>query len=204
MLFFHSHANKTTNETKSLGTKWRKWETNGWWPFLERGMCLQGGKLAEEVEFSSDFVPFLFSFTWALFYSFRTSTHPTSGLFSKTKVTLSNNGAKDSFCTLALRFISSQQAETHWLKSVPVPNSNFYTPGCLKHGSSRQIFSHLQPMLHTYSAKLYLLTIDRISRDCKDPKLLLPVRDLWLRDSLYCCWVTSPRHTNNLQDPPRG
>ena len=83
---FHSHANKTTNKTKPLGTKWRKWEINGWQLFLERGTHLQGGKLVEEAEFSPDFVPFLFSFTWAPLCSFRTSTHLTAGLLESNGV----------------------------------------------------------------------------------------------------------------------
>lgn len=64
-------------------------------------------------------------------------------LVGKNKAAVLNKWAKDSFCMLAPRFISSQQAETHWLRSLPVPNYNFHTSSCFKYSPNKLIFSHL-------------------------------------------------------------
>lgn len=124
-------------------------------------------------------------------------------LLGKTKVTVLNKGAKDGFCVLALGFISSQQAEIYWLRSVPGPNSNFYTTSCFKHGPNWQIFSHVEPVCVAYSTELHLLTTDRISPgpvktqnwSCRSPSEISDLETL-------CCCVTSPKHLNYLQDPP--
>lgn len=77
-------------------------------------------------------------------------------LVNKNQATALYIWATDGFWMLAPRFISSQQSETCWLKSLPVPNSNFYTANCLKHGPNKQTLSHLQSGYIAYSVKLHL------------------------------------------------